>query len=200
VRNGREYAPLKQRAVEAAVEALGRLREGASYCEMETAAVVAVQPTIREHAHEQDCQRMVARVCLFDATPAEQEAAKEAARKALAALPIGAAAKEIEIAHEAAVAPYKAAVALRKEEARQESEKQTQRRAAEWRAELHLDHIARYLAKEFDFDGGSWERCREAERLRPLIRKTLIEELLRNPNLSLYHIRRHVEDQIDDGD
>ena len=119
---------------------------------------------IREYDHEQDCQRIVRHVQISDATREEEEAAKEAVRKALAALPIGASTKELEKAREAAVTPYKAVVAQRKEKSRLELEKQTKRRAAEWKADLHLDHIARYLANEFDLD--PWELSREAERLR----------------------------------
>src|ERR1700680_1765369 len=124
---------------------------------------------ISEYEHQENCQRLVGRVHVFDATREEQEAAKEAVRKAVAALPIGAAAKEFEKAQEAAVAPYRASVAGRQEKVRLELEKQAQRRAAEWKADLQLVHIARYLANEFDFDGGSWELSREADRLRPLI-------------------------------
>ena len=61
---------------------------------METAAVQAVQPMIREYEHQQDCRAIS---CGASTSPArrvtEEEAAKEAVRKALAALPIGAAAK-----------------------------------------------------------------------------------------------------------
>lgn len=60
---------------------------------------------IREYDHEQDCQRIVRHVQISDATREEEEAAKEAVRKALAALPIGAATKELEKAREAAVTP-----------------------------------------------------------------------------------------------
>jgi hypothetical protein len=199
VRNSREYAPMKQRAGEAAVEALGKLREEASDREMESAALQAVQPMIVEYEHQQDCQRMLTRLCLFDATREEQEAAKEAVRKALAVVPVGATTKELEKAHEAAVAPYKAAVALRKEKARLESQKQAHRRDAEWKANLYLDHIARYLQQRYEFDGGYAELCREAERLRPLIRKALVEELLSNPNMTFDQIRQSIEDQIEDG-
>jgi hypothetical protein len=198
VQNCREYASLKQRAWEAAVEALGRLREEASYREMETAAVQAVHPMIREHEHQQDCQHMLGCVYLFDATLEEQEAAKEAVRKALAALPIGAETKELEKALEAAVAPYKTAVSERKEKAQLELEKQTQRRTVEWNADRQLDHIAHYLQQEYDFPGGYWEMSREAERLRPLIRASLIDELTRNPNMTTDQIRHSIEEQIED--
>jgi hypothetical protein len=189
---------LKQRAWNAAVAAVRNLREEASYQESETAAVQAVQPMIREYEHQQACQRIVGRVYIFGATREEAEAAKEAVREALAELPIGAAPKQLETAEETALAPYKAAVATRKEEARLESEKQARRRAAEFTANLKLDHIARYLEKEYDFDGGYWEMHREADRLRPLIREALIDELLENPDMTGDEIRESIEDQIDD--
>jgi hypothetical protein len=198
VRYASEYAPLKQRAWDAAVAAVGKVRAEASYNEIETAAEQAVQPMIREYDHQQACQRIVGRVYIYDATQEEQEAAQEAVRKALAALQIDAAPKHLEKAEETALAPYKAAVATRKEKARLESEKQSQRRAAEWRVDFQLDHIARYLEQEYDFDGGYGERRREADRLRPLIREALIEELLENPDMSADEIRESIEDQIKD--
>jgi hypothetical protein len=199
VRRGSEYAQLKQRAWDAAVAAVRRVREEASYQEMETAAAQAVQPMMREYEHQQSCQRIVRRVCIFDATREEGEAAKEAVRNALAALPIGAAPKQLAEAEETALTPYKAAVATRKHKARLESEKQAQRRAVAWRADLQLFHITRHLEQEYDFDGGYLEMCREADRLRPLIREALIDELMENPNMSDDHIRKSIEDQIEDG-
>ena len=194
-----EYAPLKRRVWDAAVAALGKVREEASYNEMETAAVQAAQPMIREYEQQQACQLTVERVYIFDATLQQQEAAKEAVRQALAALPIGASAKQLEMAEETALAPYRAVVAARKEKSRLESEKQAQRRAAEFKADLQLDHIARYLEQEYKFDGGYWEKHREADRLRPLIREALIEELLENSDMSREEIRESIENQIDDG-
>jgi hypothetical protein len=199
VRYGSEYAGLKQRAWDAAVAAVRQVREEASYKEMETAAAQAVQPMIREYEYQEACQRIVGRIYLYDATREEAEAAKEAVRKALAALPIDAAAKQLEKAEETALAPYKAAVAARKEKARLESAKQAQRRAVAGKADLQLDHIARYLDEEYDFDGGYLEMRREADRLRPLIREALIDELVENPAMSADEIRESIEDQIDDG-
>jgi hypothetical protein len=194
-----EYAPLKQRAWDAAVVALRKVREEASYGEMETAAAQAVQPMIREYEHQQACQRILRRVYIFDATREEEEAAKEALRKALAALPIGATQKQLETAEETVFTRYKAAVATRKEKATLESEKQAQRRAVASKADLQLDHIARYLEEEYEFDGGYSEMRREADRLRPLIREMLIKELLANPDMSDDEIRESIEDQIEEG-
>ncbi|MGD0773905.1 MAG: hypothetical protein ABSC05_13890 [Candidatus Solibacter sp.] len=198
IRYGSEYAGLKQRAWEAAVAAVRKVREEASYNEMETAAVQAVQPMIREYEHQEACQRIVGRVYIYDATREEQEAAKEAVREALAALPIDAAAEQLEKAGETARAPYKAAVAMRKEKARLESEKQAQRRAVAWQADLQLSHIAQYLEDEYEFDGGYAAMRREADRLRPLNREALIDELVENPAMSAAEIRESIEGQIDD--
>jgi hypothetical protein len=187
VRCGSGYAPLKQRAWDAAVAAVHKVREEASYHEMETAAVQAVQPMIREYEHQQACQRIVGRVYIFDATREEEEAAKEAVRNALAALPIGAEPKQLEKAEETALAPYTAAVAKRKAKAR-----------VAGKADLQLRHIARYLEEEYEFDGGYGEMRRAADRLRPLIREALIDELVENPDMSADEIRESIEDQIDD--
>ena len=62
IRYGSEHAGLKQRAWDAAVAAVRQVREEASYHEMETAAMQAVQPMIREYEHHQACQRIVGRV------------------------------------------------------------------------------------------------------------------------------------------
>ncbi len=93
---------------------------------------------------------------------------------------------------------YKAAVATRKGKARRESEKQEQRRAAMSKAELQLDHVARYLQQEYEFDVGYSEMHRQSERLRPVRLKVLIKELLENPDMSDGEIRESIEDQIDD--
>jgi excisionase family DNA binding protein len=197
VRYRSEYAGLKQRAWEVAVAAVGKVRAEAGYNEMETAAVQAVQPMIREYEHQKACADIVRRVYIAGATVAEEDAAKDAVREALAALPIGAAPRQLEKAEETTLAQCKAAVAARKEKARLESEEQARRKAAEWKADMQLDHIARYLDEEYDFDE-YWEMRREADRLRPAIREALIEELLENPGMSADEIRESIEDQIDD--
>src|SRR5207237_376476 len=104
-----EYAPLKQRAWEAAVAAIRNVRKEAAYREMDTAAVEAIQPMNRECEHQQACQRIVGRVYIYGASREDEEAAKEAVRKALAELPIGAGQSQLDKAEEAALAPVKAA-------------------------------------------------------------------------------------------
>jgi hypothetical protein len=197
VQHSSEYAQLKQSAYQAAVEGIRGVRSEAIYREMEMVAVQAVQPMIREYEQHQDCQRIVRNVRIFDATREEEESAREAVRKALATLPIGAVPKELEKAHEAAIAPYKAAVARRMEKERLAFEKQARRHVAERRADLQLAHIARYLVQEYTFDGYSAMR-RKADRLRPVVREELIEELLEDPHMSDDEIRETIEYEIDE--
>ena len=192
------YATLKKRAWDAAVTAVRNVREEASYNEMVTAAVESVLPMNREQEHQEACERILRRVSIYDATRQEQEAAQEEVRKALAELPIGAPPRELEKAEESALAPFKTAVARRREEAQMESDKQAKRRAVRAKANLYLDHIARYLDEEYEFDDGYAEMRAEADRLRPLIREALIDELVKNPNMSADQMRATIEEQIDD--
>jgi hypothetical protein len=60
---------------------------------------------------------------------------------------LGALAKQLDLAEEAALAPYKGAVAVRKEKARLAEEKEAQHRAADFKASLELGHISRYLKR-----------------------------------------------------
>jgi hypothetical protein len=186
-----EQAALKQRAWEAAVAAVGKVRAEARYGEMETAAVQAVQPMIREYQQQQACQHIVNGVHIFWATREEDEAATQAVRKALAALPIGVNPSELQQAADKAEAPYRAAVAQR-------TEREAKRRELGWKVDNHLSHIERYLEEEYKFTGGCWERFRERDRLRPLIREALIDELLEYPDMSDEEIRESIEEQIDE--
>jgi hypothetical protein len=197
VRYRAEHATLKQRAWQAAAAAIGKLQAEASIGEMKTAASQAVQPMIREYQHQQACQRTAAWVYVSGASWSEQEEAKEAVREALAALPIGATQKQLEKAKQCALAPFQATVAEREEKERLESEQQSKRRNAEWTAGLHLDHIARYLQQEYDFDGGYLEMWQEGQRLRAIIKPALVEELLEE-DMDAEEIRARIEDLIEE--
>jgi len=187
-----EHAPLKQSAWNAGVAALGKVREAANYSEMETTAEQAVQPMIREYEHQQACQRILGRVHIFDATREEEAAATEAVRKALAAVPIGVELAQLEKAAEAALAPHKAAVAKR-------VERRDRRLFAPFKVDRYLSHISRYLEKEYEFEGGYSEMRREADRLLPVIRAALIDELVENPDVTDDEILESIEDLIDEG-
>jgi excisionase family DNA binding protein len=198
IRYRSEYAALKQHAWDAAVAALGKARADASYGELETAAKQATQPTIREYEHQRACQGILDCLLIAGATTAEQDAARESVRRQLAILSVDASAKQRDLVTAAALAPYKAKVGERREKARLEAEKETRRRAAEFRTDLELSHISQYLEKEYEFDDGLFGRCREADRLRPLVRKTLVAELLENPDMSGEEIRESIEEEVDD--
>jgi hypothetical protein len=197
VRYRSEYAALKQRAWEAAVAAVGKLRTEASSGEMKAAASQAVQPVIREYQHQQACQRTAAWIYVSGASWSEQEEAKEAVREALAALPIGATQKQMEKAKQTALAPFQATVAEREEKEQRESEQRSKRRDAEWTAGQHLDHIERYLQQEYEFDGGYMEMWQDGQRLRAIIKPALVEELLEE-DMDAEEIRERIEEMIDD--
>ena len=118
-------------------------------------------------------------------------------RKALADQPIGTSKKELQKIEGAALASLKAIVAARKEAARLASEQKRQREGAEWKVDLQLDHVASYLEREYEFEGGIAELRREAERLRPLIREALIRKILEKPDMSGTQIRAGIESYID---
>jgi excisionase family DNA binding protein len=192
VRSRSEFAALKQRAWEAAVAAVAGIRAEAGYDEMETAAIQAVQPMVREYDHLQACQRVLSWVYVSGATSEEQEDAKGAIQNALAALPIGATQKQLDNAKQAALVPFEAAVAKREQAAKLEAEQQRKRRDAESKVSFQLDHVERYLQQEYEFDGGYFEMAGERDRLRPLIKAALVEELMRR-DMSAEEIRRRIE-------
>jgi hypothetical protein len=198
VRFNSEFAPLKKRAWEAAVAAVTGIRAEADYGEMETAAIQAIQPMIREHDHLKACRTALLGIYVPGATWQEQEEAKEAVQNALAQLPIGATQKQLDSAKKATLAAFEAAVENRKKAAALEAEQQRKRRDAESKVNCQLDHIEHYLQQEYEFGGGYFEMARERDRLRPLISKALVEELLEDPGMDADDIRDRIEELVDD--
>jgi excisionase family DNA binding protein len=193
-----EHASLKQRAIEAAMAAVGRLREGATYNEMETATVQAVQPMVKEYDHHQACQRSLSSIYLSGATSDEREEARKVVSKTFSDLPIGASQRDIEKARETALAPILTRISQRMENARLEDERRRKKSAAEFKASLYLDHIARYLDQEYDFDGDYTELRKEADRLRDPVRNDLIQELIDDPDMQPKEIRECIETMVDE--
>jgi hypothetical protein len=186
-----DFRSLKQRAYEAAVAAVGRCRAEASYGEMETAAIQAVKPVAAEYEHVAACRRVLSSIHLYGASSAEREQATDAVRKALAELPIGATQHQIEDGKQAALAPFAAAIAAREKAKELEAEQQRKRNNAEFTAMLHVDHIGTYLEREYEGENYS-EMARERDRLRPLIKAALVEELIRG-DMSTEQICRRIE-------
>jgi excisionase family DNA binding protein len=108
----------KARLLEAAASGLGRLREGAGNLEMETAALRAIAPVVREFEHVQACKQMVDGIWreLLSATSEEREQGKEAVEDAMSRLPIGTSRRELERARDAALQPLRSSMARRREE------------------------------------------------------------------------------------
>lgn len=195
VRMNREWARLKEHALDTAAASIQKLGAEASYRQMAAVAEQAVQPVILSYEHWKVCSRIADNVYLFDTTAEERKAAQQTAFMALMRLPVTTPRSDLEKAKEAALAPYKTAVAQRKETARLESEQQARRNAAAWRVEGHLAHIERYARRAYDLRKAD---LREGvDRLRPVIRETLIERVLKNPQMTDAEIRAEIEKQVD---
>jgi len=194
-----EFAPLKLHAIEAASAAVARCRAGAISEEMEIAAKQAIQPMIREHSHQEACQRLLGWINLPGATGEEIGRAKVAVQKALSSLPVGASQKKLEEAKQTALEGFRAKIARREEAQRAEAEQRRMRSDAEWKADVHLRHVEQYLNTEYEFDDGSFAMREEARRLRGIIREMLIEELMEGPEMSSEAIEERIEELIDDG-
>lgn len=102
----RQDSTWKARMYQAAGAAVGRLRNGASGQEVETAASHAVAPLVQEFNQGQACAAMVKDVWvrLSGWNSAELDKGKEAVGAALEKLPIGASKRELERARENALA------------------------------------------------------------------------------------------------
>lgn len=191
------WAHVKEYARKAAAESVEKLPKEAKYREMAAAAEEAVQPWIAGFKHVQACLRTADSVYIYDATTAEREAAIKAVFETLTKLPVGTTGYELENAKDVVLAPYKTAIARRKETARLESEKQARRLAAERRVDSQLGHIEQYLRQEYTFDGGEGDLREEVDRLRPVIRAKLTDRVLKAPQNDA-QIRAEIERLVDD--
>ena len=151
VRFRSEFAPLKQRAWEAAEAAVTGIRVEGSYGEMETAAI---QADSRWSGTRTICKpaRECFRGSMFPVRHRNSRRTPRAPFNALAALPIGATQKQLDAAKQAALVPFEEAVANREKAARLEAEKQRKSRDAQFKVDGELAHIEAYLKKEYEFD------------------------------------------------
>jgi len=123
-----EWAPLKQRALEATAAAIAKLPPDATSSEMDEVGSLAVQPMAKEYAHWQNCQNLATWIMLPGGTVESNQEARQAVSEALARLPVGTSQKELEKTKEAALEPFRAAIQRRKADA-QEREDQARRGA-----------------------------------------------------------------------
>jgi len=194
IRYRAEFADLKQRAQESIAAALNRTGEEMNSTDLAACAAQATRSVLIEYEHRQTCLRMASGIYISGASFEELQEAQQLVCTAFQALPIGALQSQFEKAKEAALQPLSTVIAKRKEKERLESE----RRNAEWRADLELSYVSEYLAREYEFDGGRVELLRETERLRPLVRKAIASEIIRQPNITAAAIRNVIEAVIDD--
>jgi hypothetical protein len=113
----------KARMQQAAGATMSRLRNGASLDEMQTAAERSIIPLMQEFEHGKACTQLVTGVALrlTGETREEREQGKDAVRKALQELPIGASQREMERVCENALAPVRSAIATRQDRAMRDS-------------------------------------------------------------------------------
>ena len=204
-----EWAPLKQRALEAAAATIGKLPADATSREMEEVAWLAVQPMAKEHAHWQACQNLATWVMLPGGTVEDNQQASQAVSEALARLPVGTSQKELEKAKEAALEPFRAAIQGRKadaqqreEQARRESEKARQRADVERRVDRRLSsHLGEYIGEleedeiEFDDPADRWELEKD---LKKRIRPMLLSQVREEPDMSDQDLDELIEELVEE--
>jgi len=201
IRRRSEFAEAKQLALEAARAAIAKLSEGTPYSELEAAAVLAVKPIVVAYEHCQACEKIMSSTHLVGATSVESDEAREAVRRAMGALDIGVSVNELRKAQETALAPYRAKIAQREQAARASLVERFNETNVELGVDLQLQYIDTYLESEYDYaDGynGLVERRKDVERLRPIVRKTLIRECMANPEMNVENVYRRIEKLVDE--
>jgi excisionase family DNA binding protein len=213
-----EWAPVKQRALEAAAAAIGKLPADATSSEMQQVAWLAVQPMAQEYAQWQACRELVRWITLPGGTYAEDQQARQAVSEALAQLPVGASQRELEKTKEAALEPFHAAIEKRKadaqgreDQARREREEARQRADVEQRVDRRLSsHLGEYIREmeeeddiEVENPADRWELENNLKkRIRPLLLSQVREEPdMSDPDIDELVeelIEEHIEDFLDD--
>jgi len=121
---------------------------------------------------------------LLDVNREERDASKQAAKRALGKLPIGATRAELEEARDAALAPFRA------------------RKKAGDDVDRYLEHVAAYIEKlgapdgEWDL-GDYFERCRFAEQLKKQIRPVLTGAIVVGEIENADDAKDFIEDAVD---
>jgi excisionase family DNA binding protein len=204
-----EWAPLKQRALEAAAAAIGKLPADATSSEMREVASLAVQPMAKEHAHWQNCGNLARWIMLSGGTVEEEQQACQAVSEALARLTVGTSQKELEKTKEATLEPFRAAIQRRKadaqereDQARREREKARQRADVERRIDRRMSsHLGEYIREleedeiEFENAADRWEMEKSlTKRIRPM----LLSDVLEEPEMSDEDIDELIEDLVEE--
>jgi hypothetical protein len=172
------------RAMRAAGDAIAQLGDEAPHAEIRVAAVEAGNKVRAEYEawkagedHHQACEQMVQWVF-------EGDDAREAVRQALEKLSVGATRAKMENAHDAALAPFRAAA----------------RAAAD--TDRYLQHVANHIEELGNEETGEWdlgdffERHRLQARLRAKLRPLLIQKLLEEA-LDVDEAHKFIEEWLD---
>jgi excisionase family DNA binding protein len=193
-----EFSQLKLRAIEAASDAVSRCRSEATAEEMRLAAEQAISPVVREYEHHQVCQRLLEWIHLPGATREDLEQAKATIQRAFSSFPVGTPRKKLEQAKQSVLDKFAVRIAQREKAQRLEAEDQELRQDAERKARAYLGHVERYLSKEYRFDDGPSAMREEARHLRDVILRTLVEDLMDEPDMSGEDIQNRIEELIDE--
>jgi excisionase family DNA binding protein len=204
-----EWAPVKQRALEAAAGAIGKLPADATSSEMEEVASLAVQPIAKEHAHWENCHNLARWIMLTGGTVEEDQQARQAVIEALARLPVGTSQKELENTKEATLESFRAAIQRRKadaqqreDQARRASERARQRADVERRIDRRMSsHLGEYIREleedEIEFENAA-DRWEMEKNLTKRIRPMLLSEVLEEPVMSDEDIDELIEELVEE--
>lgn len=171
--------------------------------ELRDVARRAVAPVIVEFEHVQNCERILKSVVweVWGATTEENEAARNKVRKALNGLQAGISYEEMERVRDAALQPFKAAIAKRnaEEEKRKKEERRTQE--IESTVSYRLGHVydyLRHLEKEGELEFSDLFDCsRLAQELKERIGPILVNEMRKKQTTSDEYIHRRIEQLVD---
>jgi len=164
--------------------------------ELRDVARRAVQPIVTEFECVQNYERILKSVVweIWGATPEENEAAKNKVGKALGTIPIGPSYREMERIRDAALQPFKAAIAKRQRE-------EKRGREIESTVSYRLGHVFNYLGQleqegELKF---TWffDRSQTAKKLEERIRPILVNEMRKKQATSDEDIERRIEQLVD---
>jgi hypothetical protein len=142
----------------------------------------------------------------YEATAAELDQAKQTVRSALAQLPPTANQATLWAEKDKVLAPLKAAIQQRKEDARQreaeERARERDRQRAERRADSFLDYVEtclRELEKKGDIDfDDCFDLWRLRDKLKQKLQPILVQQLCDKPTLSDAEIRTRIEELVDE--
>ena len=197
LRHDREFAEQRNEAIRLVTAAVMQCPPSTSFDAALSAATEALRPTAKAFEHGRLCREVIGWTLVRGGNVDELEEARESARVALAKLPIGCSRTQMERAREQALIPLLARIAQRDRAEAARAEEQQRRTRAEWRVDLQLNHVERYLGEAYDYPN-IHEQFRNARRLKEKIRPALIVECIADANLDNEDIRSRIEELVDE--